>query len=80
MMARTVETGTLGPNFIWAADMQQNLKKPLYVDAVHYSGEMTNMIAKYILDEIRDRGLRAEIQAVRPTSKVGKSRHISPQS
>jgi lysophospholipase L1-like esterase len=80
MMAKAVQTEALGPNFIWAADMQQNLKKPLYVDAVHYSGEMTNMIAKYILDEIRDRGLRAEIQAVIPTSKVGKSRHISPQS
>jgi hypothetical protein len=79
-MARTVETKALGSNFIWAADMQQNLKKPLYVDAVHYSGEMTSMIAKYILDEIRDRGLRAEIHAVKPTSKVGKSRHISPQS
>jgi hypothetical protein len=39
--------------------MQQNLKKP-YVDAVHYSGEMTSMIAKYILDEIRDRGLRRD--------------------
>ncbi len=80
MMARTVQSGTLGPNFIWAADMQQNLKKPLYVDAVHYSGEMTNMIAKYILDAIKDRGLRAEIQAVKPNSRVGKSRQLSPQS
>jgi hypothetical protein len=50
------------------------------VDAVHYSGEMTDMIAKYILDAIRDRGLRAEIQAVKPNSKVGKNRKLSPQS
>jgi lysophospholipase L1-like esterase len=80
MMARTIGTGTLGPNFIWAADLQQNLKKPLYVDAVHYSGEMTNMIAKYILDAIKERGLRAEIRAVKPNSRVGKSRQSSPQS
>lgn len=80
MMARAVETEKLGPNFIWAADMQQNLKKPLYVDAVHYSGEMTNMIAKYILNVIKDRGLSVKIQAVRPNSKVGKSRQLSPQS
>ncbi len=80
MMAKTVETGVLGSNFIWAADMQQNLKKPLYVDAVHYSGEMTNMIAKYILDAIKERGLRAEIQAVKPDSRVGKSSQLKPQS
>jgi lysophospholipase L1-like esterase len=80
MMARAVATETLGTNFIWAADMQQNLKKPLYVDAVHYSGEMTNMIAKYILDAIRDRGLRVEIQAIKPSSRVGKSQQLSPQS
>jgi hypothetical protein len=80
MMAKAVETGALGPNFIWAADMQRNLKKPLYVDAVHYSGEMTNMIAKYILDAIKERGLRAEIQAVKPNSRVGKNRQLSPQS
>lgn len=80
LMAKIVTTETLGPNFIWAADIQQNLKKPLYVDAIHYSGEMTNMVAKSILDAINDRGLRAEIQAVRPSSKVGKSRQLSPQS
>jgi hypothetical protein len=80
MMARAVATETLGTNFIWAADMQQNLKKPLYVDAVHYSGEMTNMIAKYILDAIKDRGLRVEIQAIKPSSRVGKSQQLSPQS
>jgi hypothetical protein len=41
---------------------------------------MTNMIAKYILDAIKDRGLRVEIGAVRQDSRVGKSHRSSPQS
>lgn len=46
-----------GKNFIWLADMQQDLKKPIYVDAFHYSGEMCRMIAQRIVDGIREREL-----------------------
>ena len=80
LMARTVQTDTMGADFIWAADLQQNLRHPLYVDAVHYSGEMTSIIAKYILDTIKDRSLRAEIRDGKPASRVGKNRHLTPQS
>jgi lysophospholipase L1-like esterase len=40
----------LGNNFLWIADMQENLKKPLYVDDIHYSQEMTELIAKKIYE------------------------------
>ena len=32
---------SLGDDFGWCADVQQGLSKPLYVDDVHYSGEMS---------------------------------------
>ena len=47
-MARDYHAGELGNNFIWLADMQENLDKPLYVDAVHYSAEMNKLIAERI--------------------------------
>ncbi|MGO8881625.1 MAG: SGNH/GDSL hydrolase family protein [Desulfomonilaceae bacterium] len=37
-----------GDNFLWLADMQENLKEPLYVDAVHYSARMSKLIADRI--------------------------------
>jgi energy-converting hydrogenase Eha subunit H len=59
-MARTFAEHPPNKNVIWAADIQQNLKMPLYVDAVHYSPEMTNILAKFILDTVMSRGLYEE--------------------
>ena len=39
---------SLGNNFLWLADMQANLKLPLYVDRVHYSAKMSEEIADRI--------------------------------
>jgi hypothetical protein len=39
-------------NFLWAADIQQNLAKPLYVDQVHYTGEFSDMIAGLVADRL----------------------------
>ncbi|MHC1725016.1 MAG: SGNH/GDSL hydrolase family protein [Syntrophobacteraceae bacterium] len=48
------------PNLIWAADMQEGLKGPLYVDAVHYNARMSKIIAEFIGGEILTRSLIAE--------------------
>ncbi len=59
-MERTFSEHPPNKNVIWAADIQQNLKMPLYVDAVHYSPEMTTILAKFILDTVMSRGLYEE--------------------
>lgn len=59
LMADTVEKQPMGRNFIWAADVQEHLEKPLYVDAVHYSGEMSRILAKSIAEMVRKRNVHA---------------------
>lgn len=43
-----VKRNNLGKNFLWLADIQENVKKPLYVDIDHYSAELSSDIAKRI--------------------------------
>jgi hypothetical protein len=69
LMAKTAESQVLGRNFIWAADVQENLQKPLYVDAVHYSGEMSEILAKYILNAITERRLDARLTPTTPSEQ-----------
>ncbi len=59
IMAAEFQSGSLGQNFIWLADIQRDLKKPLYVDAVHYSGEMCHLIARSIFSDLRQKGILA---------------------
>jgi hypothetical protein len=47
----------MGKNFIWCADMQQTLAEPLYVDKVHYTAEMSRLLASAIGDQLIERGL-----------------------
>jgi hypothetical protein len=54
-MAEFVRRNPQGDDFLWCADMQQNLTEPLYVDATHYSGKMSRMVAKEISDFIREK-------------------------
>ncbi|MGC8657787.1 MAG: hypothetical protein ACP5U1_01810 [Desulfomonilaceae bacterium] len=56
-MAQQYATGQLGNNFLWLADMQKDLKQPLYVDAVHYSSEMNSMIARQISKALIQKGM-----------------------
>ncbi len=46
-----------GDDFLWCADMQENLKEPLYVDKVHYTARMSRMLASTIGDGLIARGL-----------------------
>jgi hypothetical protein len=40
-------------NFLWCADMQKDVHEPLYVDEVHYSPKMTEMVAGCIAGGVR---------------------------
>ncbi len=51
-METLFKDGQVGENFLWLADMQTNLNKPLYVDRIHYSDEMSSYIASKIYDFI----------------------------
>lgn len=46
--------GGVGKNFLWLADMQEHMKEPLYVDRIHYSPELCQIIASRIYDFLGD--------------------------
>lgn len=50
-----IKENPLGNNFLWLADIQQNLQRPLYVDQVHYSAEMSELLAIAISELIFER-------------------------
>ena len=70
LMAKTARSEGFGNNFIWAADIQKDLKEPLYVDAIHYSGKLARMIASHIVRVSRCRGLM-------PSYRSGRERGYS---
>ena len=57
-MAEYVQTHPLGDDFLWCADIQQDLQELLYVDQVHYTPKMSERVARCIADLLRERGLR----------------------
>ena len=57
LMANYLKSHPLEENFIWAADMQENINEPLYIDAFHYTAPMSKMIANYITDALISRKL-----------------------
>jgi hypothetical protein len=56
-MAEFVRSNPQGDNFLWCADMQEKLTEPLYVDATHYSGKMSRMVAQKISDFMKEKKL-----------------------
>jgi len=56
-MAEFVKEKPLGDNFLWCADMQEQLQEPLYVDKVHYSAKMSNMLAVNVANLLLERNL-----------------------
>ncbi len=56
-MADYTRTHPLGANFIWCADMQEDLHELLYVDQVHYAPSMSQRIAGCIADSLQQRQL-----------------------
>jgi hypothetical protein len=53
--AKEYHSGAFGSNFLWLGDMQENLREPLYVDAIHYSARMSNLIAKRIAVDLSEK-------------------------
>lgn len=52
MMAQEIGADPLNDNFLWAADMQEDIHEPLYLDAFHYTAPMAKRIAHLIGDVI----------------------------
>jgi hypothetical protein len=50
--------GKLGPNVLWLADMQQDKRENLYVDAVHYNAPFSRAIAAQICGFLEQPGHR----------------------
>jgi hypothetical protein len=48
---------SLGANFLWCADVQEGMEKPLYVDKVHYTAELSATVAACITERLPERGL-----------------------
>ncbi len=55
LMAQVVKSESMGDDFLWLGDMQQNLKEPVYVDAFHYNGKMSKLIAERIGTTVLER-------------------------
>lgn len=59
-MAEHIDKLSLGDNFLWLADIQQDRQQSLYVDPVHYSGDMCDIISRTIGDLLFERYLLTE--------------------
>ena len=55
-MAVRWERENLGPDFIWAADIHDQIPDPLYVDGVHYAPNLCRSLARFIVDTLSARG------------------------
>jgi len=62
-------------NFVWLADMQEKIERPLYLDQVHYTAEMSRMVAAAIRDALVARGSLAG----KPTPRAPDSPSSSPE-
>lgn len=52
-----VSKHSMGRNFIWCADIQEGINKPLYVDGVHYTAEMIGLVSDCVLNNATKRKL-----------------------
>jgi hypothetical protein len=56
-MADRMDEASVQGNFLWCADIQENLAEPLYVDKVHYTARMSALVASTISDGLVGHGL-----------------------
>ena len=47
-IAKIAKETPFGKDFLWCADIQEGVKEPLYVDAVHYTAVLSKSIAECI--------------------------------
>jgi hypothetical protein len=55
-MADLVRREPPGPDFLWEADLQVGVEEPLYVDLVHYTAQMSNLVGIEIGRALLQRG------------------------
>ena len=55
VMESYFKNGKLGNNFLWLGNIQEDVKKSLYVDKYHYTAEMSKEIAKRIYSFVKDK-------------------------
>jgi len=56
-VAALYRNGSLGPNVVWCADLQERLHEPLYIDAVHYTPRMARRVARCLSKAVARRRL-----------------------
>ena len=49
-----------GPDAVWAADIQEGVREPLYVDDIHYTAAMSRRLAETIGQALLERGILAD--------------------
>ena len=54
-LANLIREKPMGSNYIWCADIQKELNKPLYIDKVHYSPSFSKLFAEVIADQLVER-------------------------
>jgi lysophospholipase L1-like esterase len=57
LLAERVRESPPVPEFLWAADIQETLREPLYVDQVHYTAAMTARFAEFVGTALEERGI-----------------------
>jgi hypothetical protein len=55
-MAELARQRVLGNSFVWCAEVHREVPEPAYVDAVHYSAEMSKAMARCMADAITTGG------------------------
>ena len=59
-MERWFKAGQMGEDFVWCADLQENARECLYVDAHHYTARFSRQLATELCRQLEARGtLRA---------------------
>ena len=56
-MAERLRKAPPGPDFLWAADLQEGVREPLYVDQIHYTAAFSRRIGAEIARALVERAL-----------------------
>jgi hypothetical protein len=56
-MAEILKSQTADTNLLWCADLQEGLSEALYLDSIHYTARMSELLARQIADQLVQRRL-----------------------
>jgi lysophospholipase L1-like esterase len=66
LLAKKLREAPLGPDFLWAAEIQKGLREALYVDHVHYTAAMNARLADTIAAALEERGYLTSAPPAKP--------------